>query len=218
MSNDTAESNGFEHLANRIHWRICTGELLTCRSAWGPCCRAAQEVLADGWRKTEVISTEAEHWTAGRDYWGNIRLNRGRGRLVTNATATRDDVQGWLDSATAGRRQREYRAALDLINRENSIVVTFYPTDLNRTIPELLIPFADVTLIEADDFDACWPGDRTNWRAVLDRIEEHTRPVFGADRVDVDLFGTKERIHGSLVVDESNAGTFTASHPDQENS
>lgn len=62
---DVVQQNGFGDLAEKLHWRICTGDLTECHKAWGPCCRAAQEVLAAGWRK---VNPDAETWTETQ--WG----------------------------------------------------------------------------------------------------------------------------------------------------
>lgn len=79
----------------------------------------ADFLTEEGYRQQPLPKdAEAEYWTAGRDSHGNIRLNRGRGRLVAHAAATREQVQGWLDHAANGLHRNRYRAALELFDRE----------------------------------------------------------------------------------------------------
>lgn len=98
-----------------------------------------------------------------------------------------------------------------------TIIVTFERISRTKNPPALSIPFADVAMPEADDCDALWPGDRTNWDAVLERIYDHARPMIRSRDLDIALTGDLTRIHGNLIVGMcSNGGTFTIAHPDQE--
>lgn len=70
----------------------------------------------------EAIS-HAEWLIAGRDNAGNIRMRSGRGTLVANKGDGRDLVQGWFDRSRPGHYREQYRAALELLNREAAQVV-----------------------------------------------------------------------------------------------
>lgn len=98
----------------------------------------------------------------------------------------------------------------------DSLVVTFDRIGRTHNPPALQIPFADVAMPAADDCDALWPGDRTNWDAVLERIYDHARPLIRSRDLDVALTGDLTRIHGLITVGGfRNGGTFTITHPDQ---
>jgi hypothetical protein len=97
------------------------------------------------------------------------------------------------------------------------LVVTFDRVGRTHNPPDLHIPFAEVALIEADDFDALWPGDRTNWQVVVERIADYISPMIRSSDPEVHLFGDKTRLHGFINVGGfRNAGSFTLTHPDQE--
>lgn len=99
----------------------------------------------------------------------------------------------------------------------DTITVTFDRIGRTKNPPALQIPLADVALPEADDFDALWPGDRTNWQVVAERIYDHARPMIASRDLDVTLTGDLTRIHGNLTVGMvRNGGTFTITHPDQD--
>ena len=59
-----------------------------------------------------------DYYCAERDSQGAIRLNCGRGLLVAWPHATRADVQGWFDKSQPGRFREQWRAALDVFDRE----------------------------------------------------------------------------------------------------
>lgn len=101
-------------------------------------------------------------------------------------------------------------------NNIGHIEVTFDRVGRTKNPPALQIPFADVALPEADDFDALWPGDRTNWQVVVERIDDHVRPMLRSSDPEVALTGDLTRIHGVITVGGfRNGGTFTITHPDQ---
>ncbi|NKS56186.1 hypothetical protein GS504_00970 [Rhodococcus hoagii] len=98
-----------------------------------------------------------------------------------------------------------------------TVTVMFDRIGRSHTPPPLQIPFADVAMPEADDCDALWQGDRTNWQAVLDLIYDHARPLIRSSDFDVELTGDKTRVHGWITVGMcGNGGTFTIDHPEQE--
>ncbi|RDI13482.1 hypothetical protein DEU38_13457 [Rhodococcus sp. AG1013] len=100
----------------------------------------------------------------------------------------------------------------------DTITVTFDRIGRMKNPPALQIPFADVAMPEADDFDALWPGDRTNWQVVVELIDDHVRPMIRSSYPEITLTGDLARIHGWIVVGMcGNGGTFTITHPDQEN-
>lgn len=97
------------------------------------------------------------------------------------------------------------------------IVVTFARVGRNHHLPALHIPFAEVALIEADDLDARWPGDRTNWQVVCERIFDYVRPHLRSSDVEVHVTGDKTRLHGFINVGLfRNGGSFIITHPAQE--
>lgn len=67
----------------------------------------------------DAATNPDEYYIAERDSKGGIRLNRGRGLLVANADHTRRDIEGWRRLAKPGSAyERQYRAALELLDRE----------------------------------------------------------------------------------------------------
>ncbi|QOH59854.1 hypothetical protein [Rhodococcus rhodochrous] len=97
------------------------------------------------------------------------------------------------------------------------IVATFERIGRNHNLPELRIPFAEVALPEADDFDALWPTDRTNWQVVCERIYDYVRPHLRSSDVHLHVTGDKTALRGFVTVGlVRNGGSFTLTHPDQE--
>ncbi|WP_306365352.1 hypothetical protein [Nocardia sp. CC227C] len=63
---------------------------------------------------------DPDHWVAGRDTDGNIRLCGGHGLLVAHASDTRSEIQGWFDRCDHSRYRRQYLAALELLDAEEA--------------------------------------------------------------------------------------------------
>lgn len=74
-----------------------------------------RELFDEAWHMAHV-------WmTAGRDADGNIRMESGTRTLVAGRNDKRADVESWLERASHGSRYwMQYRAALDLIDREEA--------------------------------------------------------------------------------------------------